>query len=142
LNENQNEKKRMKEIIQRMVTKLRGDEKIKIVIPTEDMNGLESNVSEHFGKCNAYTFVDKDGNVTMIINNAREHMGGVGLSPEIMKKNGADILLCRGLCPRALEMCKEFGIEVYVCQVETAGEMFWMWKNKNIKRTISMIKEE
>jgi predicted Fe-Mo cluster-binding NifX family protein len=142
LNENQNEKKRMKEIIQRMVTKLRGNEKIKIVIPTEDMNGLESKVSEHFGKCNTYTFVDESGNVTMILNNISEHMGGMVLSPELMKKNGADILLCRGLGPRASEMCREFEIDVYVCQVETAGEMFWLWKNKHIKRTISMIKEE
>jgi len=57
-----------------------------------------------------------------------------GLPPELMKKHGADILLCRGLGPRALEMCKEFGIDVYVCQVKTAGEMFWLWKKKNIKR--------
>jgi len=134
LNENQNEKKRMKEIIQRMITKLRGDEKMKIVIPTEDMNGLESKVSEHFGKCNTYTFVDENGNVTLIIHNTSEHMGGVGLPPEIMKKNEADILLCRGLGPRALEMCRELGIDVYVGQVETAGEMFWLWKNKKIKR--------
>jgi predicted Fe-Mo cluster-binding NifX family protein len=134
LNENQKKKKRMKEIIQRMITKLRGDQKMKIVIPTEDMNGLESKVSEHFGKCNTYTFVDENGNVTTIIHNTSEHMGGVGLPPEIMKKNGADILLCRGLGPRALEMCSEFGINVYVGQAETAGEMFWLWKNKKIKR--------
>jgi predicted Fe-Mo cluster-binding NifX family protein len=107
---------------------------MKIVIPTEGMNGLESKVSEHFGKCNTYTFVDENGNVTEIIKNTSEHMGGVGLPPEIMKKNGADILLCRGLGPRALEMCKKFGIDVYVCQVETAAEMFWLWKNKKIKR--------
>jgi hypothetical protein len=51
-----------------------------------------------------------------------------------MKKHGADILLCRGLDPRTLEMCRKFEIDAYVFQVETAGEMFWLWKNKNIKR--------
>jgi predicted Fe-Mo cluster-binding NifX family protein len=68
----------MREMIQHIITKLRGDKKMKIVIPTEDMNGLKSNVSEHFGKCNTYTFVDENGNVTEIINNTSEHMGGVG----------------------------------------------------------------
>jgi hypothetical protein len=69
----------VKEIIQHIITKLLGAKKMKIVIPTEDMNGLESNVSEHFGKCNTYTFVDENGNATMIINNAREHTGSVFL---------------------------------------------------------------
>jgi len=44
----------MEKIIQQMITKLRTDKKLKIVITTEDMNGLESKVSDHFGKCNTY----------------------------------------------------------------------------------------
>jgi len=88
------------------------------------------------------TFVDEDGNVTMIINNIREHMVCIGLFPKIIKKQGADILLCRGIDQRALERCREFRIDVFVCQVETAGEMFWLWKNKNIKRDDNDICEE
>ena len=51
-----------------------------------------------------------------------------------MKKHGADILLCKGIGPRALNLCKELGIEVYVCQAETVREIFKMWKNNKIKK--------
>jgi len=107
---------------------------IKIVIPTNNNNGLDDDVAEHFGRCNTYTFLDEEGNVLEIIDNTSEHMGGLGLPPELMKKHGANILLCRDLGPRALSSCKELGIEVYVGQAETFKEIFEMWKNKKIKR--------
>jgi predicted Fe-Mo cluster-binding NifX family protein len=110
----------MEKIIQHMITKLRTDKKLKIVLPTEDMDGLENNVSEHFGKCNTYTFVDENENVTTIINNIREHMVCIEMFPEIIKKHGADILLCRRIDQLALEIYRKFGIDVFVYQTETA----------------------
>ena len=61
-------------------------------------------------------------------------MGGTGLPPELMKNHRANILLCRNLGPRALKLCRELGIEVYVCQAETAKEIFNFWKDKKIKK--------
>jgi len=107
---------------------------MKIVIPTDSKKGLNDRVAEHFGRCNTYTFLDEKGSVIEIIDNTSEHMGGTGLPPELMKKHGADILLCRGLGPRALELCKELGIDVYVCQAETVKEIFELWKSKKIKK--------
>lgn len=107
---------------------------MKIVIPTNDRKGLEDVVSEHFGRCQTYTFLDKKGKVLEIIDNTSEHMGGVGLPPELMKKHGADILLCNGLGPRAINLCKDLGIDVYVCHVNTVKEAFEMWKNNEIKK--------
>jgi len=107
---------------------------IKIVIPTNDNKGLNDNVAEHFGRCNTYTFLDKKGKVIEIIDNTSEHMGGLGLPPELMKKHGANILLCSGLGPRALDLCKQFGIGVYVIKARTVKEIFAMWKNSKIKK--------
>lgn len=107
---------------------------MEIVIPTDDKKGLDSTVAEHFGRCKTYTFLDEKGNVIEIISNTSEHMGGTGLPPELMKKHGADILLCGGLGPRALDLCKQLGIDVYVCQARTPKEIFELWKNKKIKR--------
>ncbi len=107
---------------------------MKIVIPTNDKKGLKDTVAEHFGRCNTYTFLDEKGKVIEIIDNTSEHMGGVGLPPELMKKNKANMLLCRGLGPRALNLCQQYGIEVYVCQAETVKEIFALWKNKKIKK--------
>ncbi|MDP3027643.1 MAG: NifB/NifX family molybdenum-iron cluster-binding protein [Nanoarchaeota archaeon] len=107
---------------------------MKIVIPTNDKKGLNSKLADHFGRCNTYTFLDENGEVIEIIKNTSEHMGGSGLPPELMKKHGADILLCRGLGPRALDLCKNFGMAVYVYQAGTVKEIFDLWKNNKLKK--------
>ena len=107
---------------------------MKIVVPTDDKKGLNDNVAEHFGRCKTYTFIDEKGRVIEIIDNTSEHMGGYGLPPELMKKHGANVLLCKGLGPRALELCRQFGIDVYVCQAYTVKEIFDFWKRKKIKK--------
>jgi len=107
---------------------------MKIVIPTDNKKGIEDTVAEHFGRCLTYTFLNEKGEVVEIIDNTSEHMGGIGLPPELMKKHGADILLCKGIGPRALNLCKELGMEVYVCQTETVREIFKRWKNNKIKK--------
>lgn len=105
----------------------------KIAVPTEGYDGMGSRVSDHFGRCPTYTLLDDSGKVLEIIENTSEHMGGKGLPPELMKKYGSDILLCKSLGPRALELCEKLRIEVYVCQADTVSEIFGKWK-KNLAR--------
>jgi len=107
---------------------------MKIVIPTNDKKGLNSIVADHFGRCLTYTFLNEEGEKEEIIDNTSEHMGGIGLPPELMKKHGADVLLCKDLGPRAIDLCKNLGIDVYVSQAETVREIFEMWKNNNLKK--------
>jgi len=107
---------------------------MKIVIPTNNKKGLDDKVAEHFGRCQTYTFLNEKGEVVEIIDNTSEHTGGTGLPPELMKKHGADILLCKDLGPRALNLCQKLGIEVYVCKAQTVREMFNLWKNGKIKK--------
>jgi predicted Fe-Mo cluster-binding NifX family protein len=107
---------------------------MRIVIPTDDKKGSDADVAGHFGKCGTYTFFDENGKMLEVINNVSEHMGGQGLPPELMKKHGADILLCKDLGPRALNLCRELGIEVYVDSAKTAKELFAMWKNNKLKK--------
>ncbi|NOQ67902.1 dinitrogenase iron-molybdenum cofactor biosynthesis protein [Patescibacteria group bacterium] len=107
---------------------------MKIVIPTNNKKGLSDTVAEHFGRCDTYTFLDENGNIIEIIANTSEHMGGTGLPPELMKKRGANILLCKELGTRALNLCKQLEIAVYVCQAKTVKEIFEMWKNNKIKK--------
>ncbi len=106
---------------------------MRIVIPTNDKTGLSAEVAQHFGRCNTYTFIDENGTLLEVIDNTSEHMGGKGLPPEVMKEHGADVLLCRGLGSKALSLCKEFEIKVYVCQAETVQEIFNMWKDQALK---------
>lgn len=110
---------------------------MKIVIPTNGFRGLSEKVADHFGRCKTYTFLDESGKLLKIIDNTSEHMGGQGLPPELMKKNGAKVLLCKDLGLRALNLCGELGIEVYVGQAKTIKEFFEMWKDDKIKKASS-----
>jgi len=107
---------------------------MKIVIPTNGKNGLRDTVADHFGRCLTYTFLNEKGEVIEIIDNTSEHMGGKGLPPELMKKHGADILLCKDLGPRALTLCHQLEIDVYVNQAKTVKEIFEIWKNNKSKK--------
>jgi len=106
---------------------------MKIVIPTNNKKGLDDKIAGHFGRCLTYTFIDEKGNLLKVIDNTSGHMGGAGLPAELIKKHGADILLCRDLGPRALNLCRELGIEVYVYKAETVKEIFEMWQNNKLK---------
>jgi len=110
---------------------------MRIVIPTNNKKGLKDTVAEHFGRCLTYTFLNEEGEVAEIIDNTSEHMGGVGLPPELMKKHGADILLCKDIGPRALALCSQLGIDVYVNQAETVKDIFEIWRNNKIKKASS-----
>lgn len=110
---------------------------MKIVIPTDDKKGLDSKITEHFGRCKTYTFLDENGTILEIIDNTSEHMGGQGLPPELMKKNNANVLLCRGLGSRALDLCQKYGIKVYVKNVENVKNIFEMWKENQLQKATS-----
>ena len=102
---------------------------MKMAIPTLGKKGLEEMVSEHFGRCDTYTLLDDKGNFLEVIDNTSSHNGGKELPPEILKKYNVDILLCKGLGPRALEFCKKLGIIVYVYSGNTVKEIMENWKN-------------
>ena len=107
---------------------------MKITIPTNGKNGLEEEVAQHFGRCMTYTILDENGKLLEIIDNISEHMGGSGLPPELMKNHGTDILLCRDLGPRAITLCNELGIEVFVGNASSVKEMFDAWKSGSMKK--------
>lgn len=108
---------------------------MKIVVPTDGKKGLDNKIAEHFGRCETYTFLNEKGEVLQTIDNTSEHMGGQGLPPELVKEHGADVLLCKNLGPKALNLCKELGMEVCTGEAETVKDIFEMWKNKIIKKS-------
>lgn len=86
---------------------------MKICIPTMGNKGLQENVGEHFGRAPTYTIVDVDNNEIKIVQNTSEHMGGIGYPPEIMNREGVQVLVCSGIGKRAISMFNETGIQVY-----------------------------
>ncbi|MBC7110505.1 MAG: NifB/NifX family molybdenum-iron cluster-binding protein [Archaeoglobi archaeon] len=86
---------------------------MKVAVPTMGTRGLEEEISQHFGRAPTFTIVDLESNEVEIIPNMSEHMGGTGKPPEHLAKLGVSAVIVSGIGPRAIEMFRSFGIEVY-----------------------------
>ena len=109
----------------------------KIAIPSMGKKGLQEIVAEHFGRCPTYTILDEKGTLLEILHNSSSHMGGQGLPPELLKKNTVNVLLCQGIGPKALQLCQDLKIEVYVDYSSTVKELFDKWKNQKLSKADS-----
>jgi len=107
---------------------------MKICIPTNGDNGLNDNVGEHFGRVQTYTIVDLETNEVRVIPNTSHHLGGQGYPPEIMVKEGVNILVCRGLGRRAIGMFEEFGIDVYIGAYGTVRDAISAFKQGKLQK--------
>ncbi len=107
---------------------------MKICVPTSGQGGYDDLVSEHFGRAPTFTVVDTDSNNVNVIDNQSEHMGGSGKPPEQIAKTGAQVLLCSGLGPRAIDMLTSFGIEVYVGAQGTARQAVDEWRAGRLQK--------
>ncbi len=74
---------------------------------------MNDEIFGHFGRAPTFTVVDDDGNVN-IHPNTSEHLGGVGMPPDIIAGTGANVMVCGGLGRKAVVRFNELGIEVYV----------------------------
>ena len=107
---------------------------MKICIPTMGENGLKNHVGEHFGRVPTYTIVDLDTNEVKVIPNTSEHMGGQGYPPEIMVREGVNVMVCRGLGRRAITMFEEMGIDVYIGAFGTVKDAIDDFKHGRLQK--------
>lgn len=87
---------------------------MKIGIPSMGEKGLDEQVGQHFGRVSHYTIVNLDTNKIEVISNTSHHMGGSAQPPELLKKEGVNVMLCSGLGRRAINLFDQMGIAVYI----------------------------
>lgn len=87
---------------------------MKISIPSSGSGGVDDMVGQHFGQVPNYTIYDTETKEVLVVANTSEHNGGIGLPPEIMSREGVDVMLCGGLGKKAVDMFEQFGIDVFV----------------------------
>ena len=107
---------------------------MKICIPTMGENGLNNLVGEHFGRVPTYTIVDLDTDNVKVIPNTSHHMGGQVDPPEIMAREGVNVMICQGLGRRAITMFEEFGIEVYIGASGTVRDAVTAFKQGRLQK--------
>jgi predicted Fe-Mo cluster-binding NifX family protein len=111
---------------------------MKVGIPSMGEKGLEEQVGQHFGRVTHYTIVDLDNNEVEVIANTSHHMGGSLQPPELLKKEGVNVMLCSGLGRRAINLFEQMGISVYIGASGKVRDAITEFKNGNLQQaTIS-----
>jgi predicted Fe-Mo cluster-binding NifX family protein len=98
---------------------------IRIAISANDSNGIESTVSEHFGRCPYFIIVDVEENAiqsVQAIDNPYYANHAPGHVPEFIYRQGAGVMLTGGMGLRAVGFFEQYGIEVATGAAGTAQQ--------------------
>jgi len=97
-------------------------------LPVLGEKGMDEMIGGHFGKSPSYAIFDSRTNMVTTISNTSEHMGGTGLPPELLAKNGVKVVVCSALGPKAVDMLSSLGIDVYVGANGTVKDAIDAWQ--------------
>ena len=99
----------------------------RIIVPVSEENGIDSQLSQHFGRAPFYAIIDLDykGQVISqrIIANTSEHFGGLGLPPDKILQLKPKALVTYGLGSKALRIFQDAGVSVLRTSARTVKEV-------------------
>ena len=98
----------------------------RIALACEDNQGLNGQISQHFGRCPCYLFVDVEGDEirnTEIVNNPYYYNHVPGKVPQFISGLGANVMIAGGMGPRAIDMFTSIGIEVATGAIGNVGNV-------------------
>jgi len=85
----------------------------KYAIPTDGTRGWDEIVCSHFGRSAYYAIWDDETNELEFIANESEHFGGRGMPAEFLADK-CNCIICSGIGSRAIALCNQLGLSVYV----------------------------
>jgi predicted Fe-Mo cluster-binding NifX family protein len=88
----------------------------RIVIPSENQNGLDAQIAEHFGRAPYFTVVEFDtngavSNVKSVLN-VSEHVGGSGIAPDHILALKPTAVIVYDMGGRAINIFENAGVPV------------------------------
>ena len=105
---------------------------MRVVVPIEELRGLNSRLSNHFGRAPYYALIDLGSNEVKYLRNPREE----GVKPgEFFSGLGIDYVVVKGgVGRRALELLRGAGVEVLTTDVSTLGEVIECLRRGSLRR--------
>ncbi len=98
---------------------------MKFAISTEDNKGLESNVSQHFGRCPYFVLVELENEAVKevkVVDNPYFAGHGPGQVPEFIASLGANVMISGGMGRRANVFFDNYGIKTATGATGTVQE--------------------
>jgi predicted Fe-Mo cluster-binding NifX family protein len=89
---------------------------MRIAITSQDDQGLDGIVAQHFGRCPYYTLIDMEDNTIQTVTvtpNPYFTSHQPGEVPAFIKAQGADMLITGGMGQRAIAFFEQFGIQTF-----------------------------
>ncbi len=107
---------------------------MKIAIPSENTNGLESRLSGHFGSAPFFAIYDAEKDaVDFRENHHEEHIHGNCQPTAELSALGVGAIVCGGMGIRAINRFHELNIKVYHIGNATAViDVVRMWKSRTL----------
>ena len=95
---------------------------MRVAFPSNKPGGRDATIHPHFGRCDVFTIVeveDKQVKDVKVVENRSEHLGFTGTPAEILASQDIDAVMTGGMGPKALELMKQGGIEVFATNAKT-----------------------
>ena len=109
----------------------------RIVIPVIENSGLESRLSEHFGRAPYFMVVEIDSKGETVnieaIPNTSEHFGGFGRPPDKILQLRPTALITYGMGPRALSIFQQARVAVLKANASTVREVIEAFKRNELE---------
>ncbi len=113
----------------------------RVVIPTEDQNGLNSRLAEHFGRAPYYAVIefDEKGEISNVktVPNIGEHAGGVGYSHDNILELKPNAIIVYGMGPRGLNSFQNAGVAILKANANTVSEVAAAYKEDKLQELTS-----
>ncbi|MCW4016167.1 MAG: NifB/NifX family molybdenum-iron cluster-binding protein [Candidatus Bathyarchaeota archaeon] len=110
---------------------------VRLVIPVSEEKGVDSQLSQHFGRAPFYAIIDLDDKGQVIgqgtIANTSEHFGGVGLPPDRILQLRPKALVTYGLGSKALKMFQDASVAVLRTEANTVKEVVNAYNNNELQ---------
>jgi len=108
----------------------------RVIVPTENQEGLNAQLAEHFGRAPYYTVVDleENGEVSNVqtFPNVGEHAGGMGFSHDHILEYKPNAIIVYGMGPRGLDSFQSAGVAVLKANADTVNKVISAYKNDSL----------
>lgn len=98
----------------------------KLIVATENQDGINAPLAEHFGRAPYFTIVELDNNEVSnvsTVKNVSEHVGGTGSPHDYITQLQPKALIVYGMGPRGIMAFQSAGIKVLKASGSTVKEV-------------------
>ncbi len=113
---------------------------MRVAVPAETGNGLESAVAEHFGRCPYFVLADLSDNTVESVNAvANPYYGNhrPGQVPAFIHDQQVNVLISGGIGAGAISFFQQYGIEVATGATGTVGQAIERYLNGELSADAS-----